>query len=46
MGVAQGAGLAYDAVVLLDTLSRPEKFPQEVQAILMLLQLQGYKVLE
>lgn len=46
MGVAKGVGIPYDAVLLLDTLSRPEKLPKDVQAFLLLLKIQGYKILE
>lgn len=46
MGISDAVGLPYDAVLLMDVLSKPASLPQQVQAILALMQLKGHKILE
>jgi hypothetical protein len=46
MGVAEAVALPFDAVLLLDALSAQDKLPQEITAILFIVGLKGFKILE
>jgi uncharacterized coiled-coil protein SlyX len=46
MGIAQGAGLPYDAVLLMDVLQDTSGLPAQIQGILVLNPIKGHKILE
>jgi hypothetical protein len=45
MGVAQGSGLPFDAILLLQIMARPESLPEEAAALLDTLNIEGYPFL-